>query len=105
MDARPTGGDSHTGRKLFEYFQSANADILAAGASDWVVFGKDGSYPDDEEFFLQFVVHFFENSLKDSDQLDAARFKRWLAKRAEQIECGKLVYIAHQMDFLVKHDG
>ncbi len=101
MDTRSTGGDSQTGRKLFEHFHSVNADILAAGASDWVVFGKDGSYPADEKYFLQFVLHFFESSLKDSDQLDAATFERWLAKRREQIECGELVYLAHQMDFLI----
>jgi hypothetical protein len=40
--------------------------------------------------------------LKDSHQLDADTFEHWLAKRREQIECGELVYIAHQMDFLVK---
>lgn len=102
MNRRSTGGDSHTGRTLFEHFHSVNVDILAAGASDWVVFAKNGSYPDDEKYFLQFVLHFFEDALKDSDQLDTAKFKRWLAKRAEQIECGELVYIAHQMDFLVK---
>src|SRR6266498_5236563 len=101
MDTRSTGGDSQTGRKLFEHFHSVNADILAAGASDWVVFGKDGSYPADEKYFLQFVLHFFESSLKDSDQLDVATFERWLAKRREQIECGELVYLAHQMDFLI----
>lgn len=102
MDKRSTGGDSRTGSKLFEYFHSVGADILAAGASDWVVFANNGKYPADEKYFLQFILLFFESSLKDSDQLEAAKFKRWLAKRREQIECGELVYIAHQMDFLVK---
>lgn len=102
MDRRSTGGDSRTGSNLFEHFHSVNADILAAGSSDWVVFGKDGSYRDDEKYFLQFVLRFFENSLKDSEQLEASAFERWLAKRAEQIEHGDLVYIAHQMDFLIK---
>lgn len=102
MDARSTGGDSHTGRKLFEQIRAIDAEILAAGASDWIVFANDGKYPADEKFFLQFVLHFFESSLKDSDELDATAFERWLAKRHEQIEHGDLVYIAHQMDFLVK---
>src|SRR5689334_2517758 len=103
MDSRSTGGDSRTGRKLFEHFHSVNRDILAAGASDWIVFANNGKYAADEEYFLHFVLHFFENSLKDSDPLDGAIFDRWLAKRREQIECGKLVYIAHQMDFLVNN--
>jgi hypothetical protein len=102
MDSRSTGGDSRTGRKLFDYLPSVNADILAAGASDWVVYANDKKYPADEEYFLFFVLHFFESSLKDSDQFDRATFDRWLAKRREQIECGELVYIAHQMDFLIK---
>ncbi len=102
MDTCPTGGDSRTGRKLFQHLRSPRAEILAAGASDWVVYGKDGTYPADENYFLQFVLHFFETSLKACDKLDAATFERWLAKRHEQIERGELVYIAHQMDFLVK---
>jgi len=102
MDARPTGGDSRTGRKLFQHLRSLRAEILAAGASDWVVYGKDGKYPADENYFLQFVLYFFESSLKGCAELDASVFQRWLAKRHEQIERGELVYIAHQMDFLVK---
>ncbi len=102
MDARSTGGDSRTGRKLFEHLQLVNAEILAAGSSDWVVFAKDREYPADEKNFLQFILHFLESSLKDSGQLDAAIFERWLLRRREQIDCGKLVYIAHQMYFLVK---
>jgi len=34
--------------------------------------------------------------------LDANTFADWLSKRREQIERGELVFIAHQMDFLVK---
>lgn len=102
MDTRATGGDSQTGRKLFEYFRSRGHTILSAGASDWVVFAQDGKYPADEKFFLQYILHFFESSLKDIPEIDASAFERWLAKRQEQVECGELVYMAHQMDFLVR---
>jgi hypothetical protein len=102
MDSRPTGGDSHTGRKLFRHLQDVNAEILATGASDWVIYGNGGKYPADEKYFLQFILHFFESSLKDCDELDVHEFERWLAKRYDQIESGELVYIAHQLDFLVK---
>jgi hypothetical protein len=105
MDTRPTGGDSQSGRHLFEYLRSAGAEILAAGASDWVVFAKDGKYPDDEKFFLQFVLHFFEESLTGNKELDAKAFSGWLKERHAQIERGELIYIAHQMDFLVKQSG
>jgi hypothetical protein len=104
MDARLTGGDSRMGRKLFGHLQKADTDILAAGASDWVVYAHQGQYPADEQYFLQFILRFFEHSLKDSPELKEAALQRWLAKRREQIQCGELVYIAHQMDFLVRQD-
>jgi len=102
MDTRPSGGDSRTGRKLFDHFRALNAEIIAAGASDWVVHTTNGKYPADEKYFLHFILNFFENSLKAHAELDASAFEGWLAKRREQIERGELVYIAHQMDFLVR---
>jgi hypothetical protein len=102
MDTRPTGGDSHTGRKLFEQLRSLDAEIAAAGASDWVVHTTNGTYPAEEAYFLHFILTFFESSLKTNTELDAAELETWLAKRHAQIERGELVYIAHQMDFLVK---
>ncbi len=105
MDTRPTGGDSRTGRKLFDHFRSLHAEILAAGASDWVVHTTNGKYPADEKYFLHFILNFFESSLKANAELEAAAFEDWLAKRREQIECGDLVYIAHQIDFLVRKES
>ncbi len=105
MDTRPTGGDSQSGRHLFGHLQNVSADILAAGASDWVVYARDGKYPADEKYFLQFILHFFEESLTGNTKLEAAAFADWLKKRHTQIERGELVYIAHQMDFLVKRNG
>ena len=102
MDLRPTGGGSRTGRKLFDHFRLLNAEIIAAGASDWVVHTTRGEYPADEKDFLHFILNFFENSLKPPIELDAITLENWLAKRREQIERGELVYIAHQIDFLVR---
>lgn len=104
MDARPTGGDSRAGRHLFGHLRGTGAEILAAGASDWVVYAADGAYPADEKYFLQFILHFFEESLTRHSALDADAFANWLAERRAQIGHGKLVYIAHQMDFLVKRN-
>jgi len=102
MDTRSTGGDSQTGRHLFSHFRSAGAQILAAGASDWVVHPIRGKYPADEKYFLRFILHFFEESLTGHKGLDPNAFANWLSRRRAQIERGELVYIAHQMDFLVK---
>jgi hypothetical protein len=102
MDTRPSGGDSRSGRHLFGHLKQAGAEIVSAGASDWVVYPFDGQYPADEAYFLQFILHFFEESLGGHLELDAAVFADWLEKRRGQVERGELVYIAHQMDFLSK---
>lgn len=102
MDERHTGGSSKSGRYLFSHLQHAGAEILAAGASDWVVYGVDGKYRQDEAYFLHFILHFFEESLKGNKELDEKIFADWLRKRHKQIERGELTYVAHQLDFLVK---
>lgn len=105
MDSRPTGGDSQSGRHLFGYLNQAGGEILSAGASDWVVYPFKGQYPADEAYFLQFILHFFELSLNGHPQLNQDLFAAWLKERRAQIERGELVYIAHQMDFLVKPES
>ena len=102
MDTRLTGGDSKSGRHLFSHLKSMQAEILAAGASDWVVHAVHGQYLADEEYFLHFILHFFEESLTGHPEIDANAFSDWLTKRHTQIERAELVYIAHQMDFLVR---
>ena len=105
MDTRPTGGDSQSGRHLFGHLRSVGAEILAAGASDWVIHAMNGNYPEEEAYFLYFILHFFEESLMGHPELEAEAFTHWLQERRAQIERGELVYIAHQIDFLVKRNG
>lgn len=104
MDERITdgqrSGDSRTGRHLFERLRAAGYHVTAAGSSDWVVFPLAGHYPDDEAFFLHFIVHTMHGALRNDPQVGGAAFERWIAQRHEQIERGELVYIAHQLDFL-----
>jgi len=106
MDERLTSGrpsgDSRTGRHLFTALREAGAEILEAGPSDWVVFPHQGEYPAEEVYFLHFILHFFETALGGHPALDPSRFAAWLEKRHSQVECGELVYIAHQLDFLVR---
>ncbi len=93
-------GSSVTGRRLFGELQAAGATVLAAGASDWVVFpGKDG-YPGDEGFFLHAIIDTIDQALQNQTGLDAGRFKAWLSQRHRQIEAGELIYIAHQLDVM-----
>lgn len=104
-DGRPSG-DSRAGRHLFAHLKSycagRRAQLLAAGASDWVVFSQDLAYPEDEAYFLHFIIHTISQALKEHPELDAARFDAWMAERHQQIERGELVYIAHQLDITGK---
>ncbi len=104
MDRRIIGGkrsgDSKTGRHLFMHLRDAGGELLAAGASDWVVFAGSDGYTADEAFFLHFIVHTVGLALRGNPGLDEAELDRWLGIRHEQVENGALVYIAHQMDFL-----
>jgi SAM-dependent methyltransferase len=98
IDGRPAG-DSQTGRHLFDHLRQAGAQILAAGASDWTVYAGKTGYPQDEAYFLHFIIHTIQQELGAHPQLDPLRFADWVQVRHQQIERGELVYIAHQMDF------
>jgi SAM-dependent methyltransferase len=98
-DGKPSG-DSRAGRHLFGHLRQAGAQIMAAGASDWVVFaGADGRYAQDEAYFLQFIIYTIHQALSGRPELESGRFEAWVAARYAQIERGELVYIAHQLDF------
>lgn len=92
-------GDSRTGRHLFTHLRSGGAQILAAGASDWVVYPGTQGYPADEAYFLECILDFFEDALSDHPGLDPAAFNDWLNLRRTQIQQNELTYIAHQLDF------
>ncbi len=105
MDKRPSGGDSRAGRHLFGHLRSAGADVLAAGGSDWVVHARSGQYAPEEAYFLQVILHFFEEALAGDPELDGGELAGWLAKRRAQIDTRELVYIAHQLDFLARRNS
>jgi SAM-dependent methyltransferase len=98
---RPSG-DSRTGRHLFAYLNAVSAEILAAGSSDWVVYPGGNSYPEDEAYFLHFIINTLYQALLGHPDLDPDRFERWVAARHAQVERGEMVYIAHQLDFVGK---
>jgi len=98
-------GDSCAGRHLFQHLPTAGAVILAAGASDWVVYPGVTGYPDDEAYFLHFIIHTLDEALRGDPGLDMQRFAGWVAARHAQIEQHQLVYIAHQLDFAGYYPG
>lgn len=96
---QPTGG-SQTGRRLYQQLRDAGWDVLAAGASDWVVHPVSGSYRADEAYFLDHMLHFFEETLAGHAELEPVVFQQWLAARRRQIETADLFLVVHQLDYL-----
>jgi SAM-dependent methyltransferase len=92
-------GSSRTGRLLFEALPREGWEILAAGASDWVVIPCRGGYTGDERFFLQCILQTIYEALRDHSQLSNESLHEWVTQRRRQIAQGKLSYIAHQFDF------
>lgn len=103
---RPAG-DSRTGRRLFHHLRSAGAPPLAAGSSDWVVSsGPDGTYPDDEAYFLRSILSTIQDALRSRPNwVEPADLADWLTVRHRQLAAGELVYIAHQLDFAGRSPG
>lgn len=92
-------GDSRSGRHLFHFLRDIGAQVLAAGASDWVVFPTEDGYPADEAYFLHSILYFIENSLSRHPDLDLKDLELWLSERRSQIQNRTLSFIAHQLDF------
>lgn len=104
MDDRRTGGQftggSRTGRRLYHQLRDAGWKGLAAGASDWVVHPVNGSYRADEAYFLNHLLHFFEETLAGHAGLEPNVFQAWLDARRRQIETADLFLVVHQLDYL-----
>jgi SAM-dependent methyltransferase len=92
-----SAGESRTGRHLFGHLRAAGAPPLSAGPSDWVVLaGPDGTYPDDEAYFLESILQTVHDAL--DGPAAPAGLADWLAVRRRQLAGGELVYLAHQLD-------
>ena len=104
IDGRPSG-DSRCGRHLFEHLPASGAEILAAGASDWVVHPVAGRYPGDEAAFLHPIIDWIETALRDHPELDGQELKGWVEARRRHIDDARLTYIAHQIRLLRPRAG
>ncbi|HEY0125752.1 MAG TPA: class I SAM-dependent methyltransferase, partial [Blastococcus sp.] len=99
-----SAGESRTGRHLFGHLRAAGAPPLSAGSSDWVVLaGPDGSYPDDEAYFLGAILQTIEDALDGPGR--PSGLADWLAVRRRQLAAGELVYLAHQLDLAGRWPG
>lgn len=90
--------DPQTGRHLLTSLRRTGAHLLDVGASDWIVFGSDGEYPGDEDYFLKCIIYFILNELQDSEYDNDINIIEWARQRRSQIRRGELIYLAHQID-------
>jgi hypothetical protein len=98
-DGQPAG-DSRTGRHLFTHLRRANATVLAAGASDWVVLPAANGYPADEEYFLHHLLHTIDSELSQHADVDRDVLANWVELRHAQAERAELACVVHQLDFV-----
>lgn len=102
IDGKPSG-DSRSGRHLIGHLHASGANILDAGASDWIIYPGSDGYLGDEAFFLHFIINTIHHALSGHPELDQALFESWISRRHAQVERGELVYIAHQLDFVGRY--
>jgi hypothetical protein len=95
-------GDSRSGRHLLSQLVTSGFELVAAGGSDWVVFGGPGGYPRDEAFFLRFLVDTVDRALAGDAAIAPAELRAWTAARHGQIDRGELVWVAHNLDVLAQ---
>jgi SAM-dependent methyltransferase len=95
--ASKAGRDHRAGRHLLDRVRETNGELLAAGASDWIVRPVDGDYPADERYFLSTILDFVAEALENANVEGATD---WLDCRRDQLAAGELTYVAHQYDLL-----
>jgi SAM-dependent methyltransferase len=99
INGKPSG-DRHSGRHLISELLKNDTEVLAAGASDWLVHPKSGRYPAQEGRFLHHILDTLKSALDGRQELDPNAFSAWLQERRNQVDTGQLIYLAHQLDVL-----
>jgi hypothetical protein len=104
IDGRPSGS-SRTGRQLFEALNRCGASLIRAGGSDWVVHPVNDAYTPEESYFLHYILFTIYNALENQPDVDQRHLAYWQETRHRQVDQGKLVYVARQLDFLARVDS
>jgi len=95
-------GESKTGRHLLPFLQRSGLNILDAGSSDWVLFPTNGSYQNDDAYFLHFIVDTIHRAVKLRPEINPGQLNSWADNRHMQVERAELFYVAHQLDVLAQ---
>ncbi len=99
-DTMEQRGSSRTGRRLFHALRAFPAEVLEIGSSDWIVHPSRSGYPEDEAFFLEYLLTTIEGAVRH--RVEPASLSAWLAERRRQLASADLTYCAHQVDLLAR---
>jgi hypothetical protein len=98
---RGDGAGSTAGRRLLDGLPDG-ATVEAVGGSDWVV---RPPYPDDEAYFLRYVLDLIRVSVAETLASEGAgppltreELGDWVADRRAAVREGRLTYLTHQLD-------
>mgnify|MGYP006280239517 FL=1 len=98
---RPAGS-SRAGSLVFRKLREIELPILAAGSSDWIVFGQKGGTPGIEAAFLKAIIETIRQELHRDSSLDQGRLTDWVDQRRSQAMSGELAYLARNLDVLAR---
>ncbi len=101
IEGRPSGS-SRSGRELLFAVTRRGLPILAAGSSDWILHPNARGYPDDDAVFLKMILRIVEEECRRDDHIDPQRLAAWMTRRHSQIDAAELIFIARNIDILVK---
>ncbi len=93
-------------RRQLTALHNAGFSISAVGASDWVIPPRRDGASSADTVVLSTVLDMFESAvgsqIEDGATLARADLDRWLADRRKRARAGSLLFIAHQLDFVVR---
>ena len=93
---------AHTGRTLLARLREENAQLLEVGSSDWIVYASEGDYPHRERLFLATILELVEGAVQKDPSVAKSSLSVWLECRRRQLDEASLVFIAHQLDYLIR---
>jgi SAM-dependent methyltransferase len=93
-------GEYCSGRKLAPVWQTCGGEVVSFGPSDWVICPKQGKYREEERHLLQSILNFVAQALRGYSELAPEEANFWIRERKRQLEDGRLIFVARNLDFL-----
>lgn len=97
-DGEDGGAKAQAGRRLLEPLVNEGAQSIVGGSSSWLVRPEHGAYQQDERFFVECILDYIERSARKVEA-HVVEAKGWMDDRLQQLADGRLMYIAHNMDY------